>query len=110
MNRRDFLKTIIVAGTAPAFVKAESLMSICVPDNRIITPRESGQIYVDRIGLSTFQGDVLYEEGSRENPFRSLQEACKHARKGDYIYVTSTHVDTYESKLGAAIIMTNCKL
>lgn len=36
MNRRGFLKGCLVAGVAPAFVKADSLMGLYVPNNKII--------------------------------------------------------------------------
>jgi len=36
MNRRSFLKAILIASTAPAVVKADSLMNIYVPKKDII--------------------------------------------------------------------------
>ncbi len=45
MNRRDFMKGILAAAVAPAFVRAESLMPInsriLVPDRRLILPESA---------------------------------------------------------------------
>jgi hypothetical protein len=38
MNRRGFLAGILAAGTAPAIVRAESLMKIFVPKQEILLP------------------------------------------------------------------------
>lgn len=74
MNRRGFLQAILVAGVAPAIVKAESLMPIfvrrgdlLVPD---IMPLESvidtnigdAFVYLDRAkALKVLQGGVVYD-------------------------------------------------
>ncbi len=36
MDRRGFLKNIMIAGVAPAFIKSESLMGLYVPEPEII--------------------------------------------------------------------------
>lgn len=45
MNRRGFLKAMLAAAAAPAFVKAESLMKLYVPPQEIIIPEPSGMAF-----------------------------------------------------------------
>jgi hypothetical protein len=40
MNRRGFLSAILATATAPAIVRAESLMKIAVPEKKILVPNQ----------------------------------------------------------------------
>ena len=55
MNRRNFLKSLIVIAAAPAIVKAENIMKIYVP--KIVQP-----FHIDRSGTIIYTGakDKLY--------------------------------------------------
>ncbi len=53
MTRRGFLGAMLAAGSAPAFVRAESLMKIVVPKKEIILPPSFSR------GVATAQGGEL---------------------------------------------------
>jgi hypothetical protein len=58
LHRRGFLSAILLAGTAPAIVRASSLMKIIVPEQAIILPSKLSSLSAD------FDGDSYALAGS----------------------------------------------
>ena len=74
MKRRDFLKGMLLACSAPAIVKADSLMKIYVPDNKIVTYKKAtfngNEFFIDTasIGYLDRMGELY---GKQREPFES---------------------------------------
>lgn len=118
MIRREFLKGLILVPAAG--------IALINPANRVIFDfgrrgvyKPSRGVYYVKSGGTAFGGaDVLmetfYPKGSRERPFKSLNEAVSLIGPGDTtINISHTHLEQHENRIlvaeGSTMIFDNCK-
>jgi hypothetical protein len=80
MNRRNFMADILLTGTAPAIVRAESLMRVNPPGIIVRTP---GPVWPDHpqagdLGILMVNEQVLYFDAERW-PITALVDPAPHA-------------------------------
>jgi hypothetical protein len=83
MTRRSFIKTMLIAASAPAIVKADNLMKIYVPEKEIIIPKRN-IIYVD-----TKIKSISKTGSDWASAYSSLEEALTNYKGEEYIYISS---------------------
>lgn len=86
MNRRGFLGAMLAAATAPAFVRAESLMKIAVPKKEIILPPSFARRVATAQGGELTKFFVTSGRG-RTSPLLMVDEAAF----GSHISLTSPY-------------------